>query len=205
MPDPINPVRYPTLYRYHVNLPEGLNSYPAAQCTAEVADAPRKKFGDALKRDDLPADVKKMLETPWPRGSWQPEVHFMTVMALVRDIIYKNDEKYLQYIFEGMLEHFNNPLKRSLVYVMSPSVLAMVIEQRWRAYKRGIGLKCIKSTPTGRTLQLTYPAKIYLPSMLDGIARSLEAGLSCTKIKSVGSTIHIISDQECEISFSWEI
>jgi hypothetical protein len=203
MADLINPVRYPTLYRYHANLPQGLDSYPTILSSAGVADAPRHFFGDQLKRDDLPEGVKALLARPWPKNTWVPEVHFMTIMALVRDIIHRSDEKYLQYIYDAMRQQFSGPLMRSVMFVVSPAVLGLATERNWNAFKKGVPMKTLSSTPQGKVLGITYPPKLYLPSMLEGIGKSIEAAMSCTRATTFAVKTEIISDQECHFIASW--
>lgn len=206
MPDTfISPVRYPTLYRYLSGLPHGMDSYPTVLSAAAVADAPRQKFGDALKRDDLPEPIKKMLDTPWKKGTWIPEVHFMCVMALVRDVVHKSDEKYQQYIFEGMKEQYSGPLMRSVMFVLSPYVLCLTVEKRWGAFKRGVPMKSVQSDKDSCSMVITYPPRLYVVAMLEGMAKSFEAALSCTRVKAYSVKAKIISDEECHFVATWTI
>lgn len=206
MPEiPINPVRYPTLYRYLSGLPQGIDSYPDIQSTAEVAASIRATFGAELLRDDLPDYVKTAMAGVWHKTDWIPEVHFMTLNALVRDIVCRNDEKYYQFCFDTMKAAFSSPLMRSLMYVMSPSVLALATEKRWGKFKRGSVMKTIQSTSDGRVLQLTYPEKLYLDCMLGGFMKSIEAACRCTRVTSTEIEMKIISPTETHFTISWSI
>ena len=202
-PIPINPVRYPTLFRYVNGLPQGLDSYPDVQSSAEVAESIRQRFGAALVRDDLPDFIKDAMGMPWKRGTWIPEAHFMTLNALVRDVIYRNDEGYLQFCFDTMKAAYSSHLMRSVMFVMAPSVLALATEKRWSTFKRGVALKTLKSMPDGRLLSMTYPPRLYLTCMLDGVAKSIEAALSCTRAKQYSVITNVISDTECQFLISW--
>lgn len=201
----INPVRYPTLYRYLSGLPQGINSYPEYQVVSEFAVAIRKKYQAELQRDDLPNAVKDAMSGDWSKNQWLPEVHFMTLNALVRDIICRSDEKYLQFCFDTMKESYSSPLMRSLMFVMSPAVLALATEKRWSKYRRGVTMKSLQSSANGRVLQMIYPERLYLDCMIGGMGKSIGAALCCTRVKSYEVELKTVSATETQFIVSWQV
>jgi hypothetical protein len=203
MSDKINPLRYPTLYRYIASLPQGIASYPQMQTLADVPASIRLRFPNILQKEDLPADLTAALKLPWLSRTWIPEVHFMALNALVRDVIYKNDSGYLQFCFDTMKESFNSPLMRTMMLFVSPNLLAMNFEKKWNLYKRGSVISSQVTSPTSRLITLKYPERIYLPCMLAGFGKSIEAGLACTRVASQEVITQPVSDTECQYVTRW--
>lgn len=205
MNDRVNPIRYPTLYRYIASLPQGIDSYPDMKALADVPAAIRIQFPHLVKKDDLPPAIVAALTAPWYSGTWIPEVHFMALNALVRDVIYKNDSGYLQFCFDTMKASFTGPVMKAVMLFVSPTMLAIGIEKRWGAYKRGSVMTSQVTSATSRTLVLKYPERLYLPCMLAGFGKSIEAGLACTHISGQSVETCIVSDTECHFFTQWTL
>ena len=163
----------------------------------------KKKYPQICEREDLPRDIRDVVRSNFSAQQWIPEVHFMLLNALVRDIYFKDDENYGKFCFETMKESYSGPFMRSVMYVMSPSVLALASEKRWSSYKRGVSLKCVSSSSEGRVLSLVFPRGLYLESMLLGMAKSIEAAISCTRAKTYATTYTVVNPQECVFTIHW--
>lgn len=200
---PINPMRYPTLYMYMVNLPQGVESYPEAKTQGELAVRLRERFPNLGAKGDLPPDVMAAIGAPWRANEWVPEVSFMILHALIRDVVYRNDEGFLQLCYEMAKETFAGTMMRALMHFVSPSLLVMGATKRWPLLKQGTTLKAIKQEKNSLNMSLTYPKNLYHRSMLDGFAQSFKAAIDCTKAQNTSVQPNYFSPTECRYKVTW--
>ena len=196
-------MRYPTLYMYLVKLPDGMASYPEVQTLADLPIMVRQRWPDLIKRDDLPADVIAAISVPWKEGEWIADVNFMVLNALVRDVIYRNDEGYLQFCYDTMKASFSSTLMRAVMHFVSPSLLLMSAAKRWSMLKRGSTFRTIKIEKSRLYASLTYPPDMYHRCMLQGFGKSFEAAINCTKAKNATVEVEFVSHTECRYMMTW--
>lgn len=196
-------MRYPTLYMYMVNLPHGVASYPEAQSQAEMAISLRKRFPNLGVKGDLPPEIQAAIEAPWRPQEWVSEVTFMIMHALVRDVIYRNDEGFLQFCYDMAKETFSGPIMRSVMHFVSPSLLMLGATKKWPLLKRGTSLTVIKQEKNRMHISLTYPKGLYHKSMLHGIGQSFKAAIECTKAQDTVVTPEFPSQTEVRYVGSW--
>lgn len=199
----INPMRYPTLYMYMVNLPHGLASYPEAQTHGEVAIRVRDRFPNLAIKGDLPAEIVAAIEAPWQPNDWVSEVSFMTLAALVRDVIFRDDEKYLQFCYDSAKETFSSNLMRAVMHFVSPSLLMLGATKKWALIKKGTTLKVIKQEKHDMYISLSFPEGLYHKSMLSGFAEGFKAAINCTKAQNTVVVTEFTSRTECRYKGTW--
>lgn len=199
----IHPLRYPTLYMYIARLPRGLDSYPEAQTRADMAVAVQKRWPTLADRSDLPEDVKAPLLRPWVEGEWISETVFMAYHALIRDVIFRDDDLFKKFCYDVAVESFSSTIMRAVMHFVSPALLVMGASKRWTMMKRGTELVAVKSSKESLAVKLTYPPNMYHRCMLDGFAESFRAGINCTRVNSCSVVARPVSELECHFDAQW--
>lgn len=197
-------MRYPTLYMYLVRLPDSVASYPEVQTLSDLPLIVKQRWPDLVDRSDLPPDVVAAIQAPLKPGQWVSEVVFMTLNALVRDIIYRNDEGYLQFCYDTMKSNYESAFMRAVMHFFSPSLLAMSGSKRWAMLKKGTTITTLSHEKTKLSVSLTYPPNMYHKCMLEGFAKSFQAGIDCTRARNC--IVHTLpkNTTECRFDIHWE-
>lgn len=203
MPATINPIRYPTVYAYLSRLPAGLASFPDITCSVDMPLIIRTQFPDMHRKDDLPADVQQALSTDWQKKGRVPEAVFMLQNALVRDVVCRDDDKYLAFCYETTAQAFQGLIVRSLLFFISPKVAALGASRYWRLFKEGTTLTSIGGGKTDHTLALTHPEGLYLKCMLEGIGRSFLAAIDAAGAKNGTLQVQFKSFTTTHFVLSW--
>lgn len=204
MQPPVHPMRFPTLYMYLLRLPNGIQSHPQVKTLADVALLVRGRWPELPNHPDLPPDLRAALSAPWQKGEWVQETVFMALTALVRDIIYKDDEKYLQFCYDTSKEAYAGPVMRRLMHLVSPSLVVIGASKRWESFKQGTTFRTKNGKQESTTVVLTYPDHLYVRCMLEGFGKSLHAAIDCTKVSETSVQARIISPTECHYSIAWK-
>ena len=200
----IHPIRYPTAFAYLSSLPAGLLSYPEMRSSSQLALDTRKRWPDLHRRDDLPADVQAALGAPWPAGSWVSEVAFMLQTALVRDVIYRNDEAYLRFCYEATADNLSGLTARALLFFASPKMTILGCRRHWSSLKVGSELTSIGGGKSDHELGLRYPAGAYIGCMLQGFGQSFLAAIAASGATRPQIDVKTVSREECRFYLRWE-
>lgn len=186
-----------------VKLPHGVQSYPEVTTLGELALRLREKFPDLSARSDLPPDLVEAIQAPWKPDDWVPEVSFMILHALARDVIFRDDEKFQQFCYDMAKESFSGKLVRAVMHFVSPTLLLMSAAKRWSLFKKGAPMKILKMEKNRIYVSLTYPPNMYHRSMLNGFAYSYKAAIDGTKAKNSRVEPEVISLTECRFNATW--
>lgn len=142
-----------------------------------------------------------------PRA-WIPAVVFQAANLMVRDVAFATDEAFHDWTYDASRELFDKPLLRTLMRLMSPTLIVMGSARRWKEFHQG-------STLVARTLSaqgprararatLTYPEGLYPRLFLSGLEHAFAAALAGARAKNPLVRLADASPTEAFFDVTWE-
>ncbi|MFK8003092.1 MAG: hypothetical protein AB8H86_26215 [Polyangiales bacterium] len=172
---------------YVDGLPEGLRSYPQAQCRARVVET---FVGEDAQRVAacLPEALRGLVLRPPSPLSWVPEVHAQSVFAAIREGLCESDDAFVK-----RARYFNRRLLSSplfsLARLVTLSRVAKTVVATWGLAHRGSPLSITPIGPSEMELQMWYPDMLFTDYMIRAYLTAAEETLNASGAQEASSTL----------------
>lgn len=130
------------------------------------------------------------------------DVAATTVRVLARDRVFEDDASYLAWSFKVSGEVFEKPAYRMLMYVLSPTLVAMGAARRWHTFRRGSDLDARVDKGSG-TLVVTFPEHLYPEIVQRSFGETFRAALTAAKAKQLSVTVTETSATKATYQIRW--
>lgn len=204
----LDPSRFHEASQYAATLPKGLASFPACAVRDIAIEALTRDFGRLAEEPGLPTEVANVL-----RGrlgaSWVPEVTFQVAELVVRDLGFEDDASYFAWISKTNDELFDKPVLRSLMRLLSPTLVVLGATRRWATFHQGSELS---TGPVGRqgdrgatVAHLRYPEGLFSRIFLLGLEQAFMAALNASRAKEPEVKLGAADVTHAEYRVSWRV
>lgn len=183
LPDAVEPfdeTSLPHTAVYFRGLPHGLASYPECQVRADVAAEILRLFPEIFQHPGIAPEVVETISSSLAKKDWMPDVQGVVARLLVRDIVCKTDQEYLDWSYRVAGELFKRQIFKVLMYVLSPTLVLLGTEKRWSAFRRGTMLKS-RVDKNSAMAELRFPTNLYTPVVLQGFGEAFRASLTAAR------------------------
>jgi hypothetical protein len=203
----VDPARFPLASRYLRDLPNGLDSFSECATRGESLGPYVRDFGRLASDAGLPKTVADTFRRA-PDARWVSEAVFQTMNLVVRDLAFPTDEAFYDWTYAMSQSIFDKAVVRTLMRLMSPTLVIMGATKRWAAFHRGSTLTAGPVTETnGRLFSkvvLSYPAGLFPDLYLRGLSRSFLAALDGSRGKNARVELKAVhaTSAEYQVSFS---
>ncbi len=173
--------RLPHVTAYLDALPGRPESFRSCEVRREVLDRYSQEFARLARDPGVPESAAKLLSGKTLDG-WVPEVDFQLAHLAVRDLAFTTDAAFHQWTFSMNKELFDKPLLRTLMRLLSPTLVILGASKRWHALHRGSTLTTGKvEESNGRvhtTARLTFPSGLFSRLFLEGLEHGFAAAVA---------------------------
>lgn len=172
---------------YVNGLPDGLRSYPRAQCRARVVET---FLGEDARRvaEFVPDALQSLVLRPPAPLSWVPEVHAQTVFAAIREGLCQSDDEFVK-----RARYFNRRLLSSPLYSLARLVtlsrVAKTVVATWGLAHRGSPVNITRIGPTEMELNMWYPDKLFTDYIIRAYLTAAEETLNASGAQKASSTL----------------
>jgi hypothetical protein len=195
---------YPRLTAYIEALPNGLDSHPSVRTRADYNLILRKKIDGFLTQAKLPEHVRGRLLTQWRPGEWIPETIYAALSAFCRDAVWKTDQEFHAGMLDTASQMYATPFFRTLMFILSPSLMAMGAAKRWHSFHEGSDLAVIKQGATSVNLLLTFPDTLLPEACLRSIGATFCAAVSGAGARKPSCTLASIEPGRVNFFVAWD-
>ena len=180
--------RFPKACEYLERLPLGFDSFAECRVRAlvfeplaidfpELAEAfPEGQLGQLLRRELNP-------------NQWIPEVVGQVANLMVRDACLTSDVEFLDWTFRANERVFDKPLIRTLMRLLSPTLLVLGAARRWSTLHDGSALSSTPVQQVGERVQtigqLRFPEGLFHPVFLEALTAAFRAALALARGRNV--------------------
>ncbi len=204
----LDPKRYPYIAAYLERLPHGIESYPECQIKADVHEDISAEFPELASGGGLPKIVDDYLNRRY-RETWLPEVVGNSLILLVRDACFGNDDEFLEWCRINMGRLFSKPLYKIMMNVFSTSLVVMGAAKRWSTFHLGSHLTAKPIKKVGDRFEtagsLTYPPYLFSGLIVPQVAATYKAALQANKANDPQISSAEKSDTESVFYVSWRV
>ncbi|HJL18100.1 MAG TPA: hypothetical protein RMH99_20725 [Sandaracinaceae bacterium LLY-WYZ-13_1] len=199
------------LFAYLESLPAGARSFSECRVRGEVLDATLEWLAEVESAPD--PVLEDWLQSQRPMGKaleWIPEVLLNAVSLQIVDDGYPSDESWLNEVYRRQRAVYQTPLYRALLLVLSPTLLTMGAQDRWKAYRTGSELVVDRWTREGSrrltTATLRYPPGLHTETHLLSLGEAIHAAVDACGARE--SRLELLSAQsrpgEARLRLSYE-
>jgi len=198
----------PSVDAYVRQLPNGVESYPAAFVKGSVVRALVERSGylAALPPGSLPASIEKALRDGIGVTAWLPETFHGTLAAATYDVDFCDKggmPAYEASVLAGNRALLNSALYRVMFLVASPERILIGAERRWASFHRGSELRVLDHTPKTATVRLVHPPRLFGEHAARGIAMALRAAIDAAGAKCVDVSTTTESETSVLYAGTW--
>jgi hypothetical protein len=198
--------RLPEMRKYLAALPRGLDSYPECTIRDIAVEAYARDFGRFGTEPGLPEEVAALFTGRF-RSTWLPEVQFQAAHAAVRDLAFADDPSFYRWLYKANVELFDRPVIRSLMRLLSPTLVVIGATRRWSTFHTGSELTTGKLDKAGgreMTLaKLVFPPGLFARCFLEGLEQAFLAALVASRAKEAAVKLEDVASAKAEYLVSW--
>lgn len=181
----IDAERFPRVARYLAAVPGGLDGHPGCAVSRQVFEPYRRDHGALASASGLPRRVRALYAAGAALPELLPEVEFQAAFLAARDAYAGTDEAFCRWVGAISTEMFDRPVLRTLMRLVSPSLVVLGAARRWTAFHRGSELSTEPQEPIGdrsRSLAtLRYPEALFPEFFAQALAASFEAAVRSSR------------------------
>jgi len=207
MPD-LDPARFPRAAAYLKGLPEGLGSYPACAARVVIAEGHAREHGGIAAGFVPPEPVGSLFRGALEPTAWVPEVAFQVANLMVRDAAFRSDAAFHEWTYEKSRELVDKPFLRTLMRLMSPTLIVVGSAKRWGEFHRGTKLDAgTVEAPGGRArtrATLTFPEGLFPKLFLEGLERAFAAAIDGARGKNPLVRLAEATPTQARFDVTWE-
>ncbi|MGH7437122.1 MAG: hypothetical protein ACRENE_15720 [Polyangiaceae bacterium] len=182
----LDPVRLPRAAAYLASLPQGLESFPGCRVRDVTVEPYARAFGAMAEEPGLPAPLVDLFAGVGG-GSTYPEVVFQAAHLVVRDRVFEDDAPFYEWIFNANANLFDRPIVRSLMRLVSPSLIVLGAAKRWGAFHHGSELTTDRVVISGDRAEtfshLAFPSGLFSSVFLGGLEHVFMAALLASRAR----------------------
>ncbi len=198
--------RYPITSAYERRLPEGLDSYPDCAVRADLFRGLGAEVPALLDDPTLPEVMRDVL-TERHTEDWIAETVGLSLLMMVRDVAYDDDQAYFDWSRAWIARTFRKPLYRALMLILSPTLVVMGAARRWSTFHQGSTLTVSKVQPRDDRLvlegHLAFPPHLFQPFILEQVCYSLLAALDASRATEPQINLRECNTAEGGFDISW--
>jgi hypothetical protein len=202
----LDSIRLPETSKYLAALPLGLESFPGCTVRDVTIDTYVRDFSGLAEEPGLPQPVAELLRGHL-RAAWLPETVFQVANLVVRDLAFPSEVSFFEWIFKANAELFERPLLRSLMRLLSPTLIVIGASKRWGAFHRGSELAAGRVSRTGErdetVARLRYPSGVFSPTFLTSLEQVFLAALAASRARDPRVELGAVGPAEAEYRVSW--
>lgn len=201
-----SPERYPTLTRYLASLPSGLGSFP--DCRARAAlflEALRDRPVDGADHD-LPPRLRELIVSPPSPEQWLSEVELHALNLCVFDLHFGSAGLDA---FGAWNRLRNRRLLKGSVYaplfwLTPPARLALGLQNRWSAFRRGTQIEVRAQEPFRLRTRLLHAPGLFEPVTTRGVAEAFCAAVEVCGGRNVRATTAQLGPTCSDFDVRWD-
>jgi hypothetical protein len=183
----LDPARLPRAAAYLSSLPQGLQSFPRCRVRDVTVEPYARAFGALAEEPGLPTPVVDIFAGVGG-GPTYPEVVFQLVHLVVRDRVFDDDAPFYEWIFDANAQLFDRPILRSLMRLVSPTLIVLGAAKRWGAFHDGSELTADRVVVSGDRAEtfshLRYPSGLFSNVFLRGLEHVFMAALLSSRARA---------------------
>lgn len=206
----IDPGRFPRAAAYLASMPDGLESHAACKIRDVVLDPYVRDYKAIAAEPGLPVPVADLLRGRVP-GPWISEVLFQVGHLVVRDRAFAADGPLHEWMRSANAEVFDKPILRSLMRLVSPSLIVLGASKRWAAFHLGSDLTVERVVEAdgraGSVAHLRYPPGLFSALFLETLEGSFVAALAASRAREPQAKI-LVTDAahgRTDYAVSWRV
>ncbi len=192
----------PSVTRFLAELPAGLESYPDCAARHDVV-----MEAVAQLREQHPRGFSALADPFPPFHGWLADVPAVSLALAQRDLVFDTDEAWLDFVREAQARVNKKPMYRTVLKLLSPTLLLMSIGKRWATFRRGSTLQ-LQGLERGErivaTLELAYPAGLFPPLLIQAQRVRIEDVLRANGLKELDSEVIPVNASSTELRFAWK-
>ncbi len=197
---------FPLTAAYLAQLPDGASSYPECVSKGAIIRRRLQRLSGDWPRGLLPSAIEDLLANAPASSAWLPSVHQHAATFAYGDVMFDDDAGGAQ-LLESLRADNQRLLTSRLYRIMfalgNPTRVLRNAEKRWRAFHRGTKLRVIDARPASATLRLEYPAHLYHPITLRGLANAYEVVLAAAGATTAKLEVHVESPTAALVTGGW--
>ena len=198
--------RFPTASEYFDSLPLGFDSFAQCRVRALVYEPLATDFPE-LARAFPEGPLGQLLRRELNPNQWIPEVVGQVANLMVRDAFLTSDTAFLDWTFRANERVFDKPLVRTLMRLLSPTLLVIGAARRWSTLHDGSLLSSTPVAQVGQRLQtvgqLRFPEGLFHPVFLQGLTAAFRAALALARGREISVLLGRCTSQEADYVVSW--
>ena len=198
--------RFPRMQAYLEGLPEDLASYPECLVKGDAFAMYRPVLLPHVRLPELPRPVAAYLEGQEPE--WIPDVLGISLALLARDVAFADDAGFLGFVEQSIHELYASPIYRTLMRLLSPTLVVMGAAARWRAFRKGSELRAVPAVLSeGRRrveLTLQHAPRIYPPLVLQTFSVAYRVAVQTSRAEDARCVLASHADARATFELSWK-
>lgn len=194
---------FPTLAKYLDNLPQGLDTFPAAKTRAFYSIELQKRLGQNLQGARLPFSIKSRLSETWKPDAWIPATIYAALCCVCLDTIWTTKETFHQGMYEIASLMYASMFFRAVMFIMSPSLMMLGSASRWNGFHLGTTLRASNQTKTSGDMVLNYPGHLFPEPCLHSLAATFDCAITSSGAKQFHYTLVVPSIDSAIICMRW--
>ena len=200
---PFDPQALPNTAAYVAALPDGLDAYPKCRVRTAVTRVVAQRFPQIFQHSGIDPLVARRLLDAIGGGEWMSDAQGVTVRLLVRDVVMKSEAEYDRWSFDIAGEIFARPVYRFLMYVVSPTLVALGATKRWAAFREGTFLTS-RVEKKGGEIELRFPPHLYPELALRGFGEAFRASLAAARARNASVKLIETSAERGRWTMAWD-
>lgn len=200
--------RYPRAAAYLAGLPDGLRSHPGCLARVAIAERHARDHGALFLGERLPEPLGDLLGGALEPRGWVPEVAFQAANLMVRDVAFPTDATFHSFTHEVSRELFDKPFVRTLMRLMSPTLIVLGSAKRWGEFHKGSRLAVGSVAPRGdrasTRANLTFPEGLFPLLFLEGLEHAFAAALVGARAKNPRVELAEATSTAASFDVTWE-
>jgi hypothetical protein len=177
---------FPRTSAYLDALGDDLDAHPRCEARTDIYEDLRTEFPAVFTgRGIQPGFVDRIAPPP---ATWMREVHGVVALTMVRDAAFDSDDAFDQWNYDRMWRLFQKPWIRSMLFVLSPTLVFMNSASRWERAHRGSTL-AIRGNAKNAEAVLEFPDGLFSDVFCRGFVQLVIAALKAANADEVSLEI----------------
>ena len=202
----LDKARFPTAAEYLERLPLGFDSFAQCRVRALVYEPLASDFPELAKAFPE-GQLGQLLRRELNPNEWIPEVVGQVANLMVRDACLTSDAEFLDWTFRANERVFEKPLVRTLMRLLSPTLLVIGAARRWSTLHDGSALSSTPVQQVGARVQtigqLRFPEGLFHPVFLESLTAAFRAALGLARGRDVTVELGRRTPREADYVVSW--
>ena len=168
-------------YRTYLGLlPDGIDSYPHCQTKNSAMRILTNRLSaleDKSFLDDLPPQVRALIEAPPEYSAWVPSVHYVLLLAAYLDHETELELKMGEWYYSDQLSLLANKIYAPLFKVMNPEIILRGAKSRFSNFHTSVDVSVERWAKEQFSIRLDFPNHLLPDWRLELIGEGIRAAL----------------------------